>query len=139
MTTDKPSSSQSFEDLEREHGIPPDIYCGLSPGEMSRAIIACHAAPHRPGEAVGYWPIISEEVRLGRLREEFGPDADVSRLRIQEQFFSSRVSRSLNLDWMLPATEFDRLVAEGLRRHFPELSDDARTVIAGNYSYSHSK
>ena len=139
MKTDPPSPKRTIEDLEREHGIPPDVYCGLSPGEMSRAIIACHAGPRRPGEAVGYWPRVSEEARLVSLREEFGPEADVSRLRIQEQFFASRVSRALTLDWMLPATEFDRLVAEGLRLHFPQLSDDARKVIAGNYSYSHSK
>lgn len=139
MTADPPPSYPTVEDLERQHGIPPDVYCGLSPGEMSRAIIACHAAPHRPGEAVGYWPGVSEEARLERLREEFGAEADLPRLRIQEQFFSSRVSRALKLDWMLPAAEFDRLVAEGLETHFPELSDDARRVIAGNYSYSHAK
>jgi len=27
-------------DLERDHGIPPDTYCGLSPHDMSRAIVA---------------------------------------------------------------------------------------------------
>jgi hypothetical protein len=30
-------------------------------------------------------------------------------------------------------------VADGLARHFPELTEDARRVIAGNYSYSHAK
>ena len=139
MTADPPPFYPTFEDLERAHGIPADTYCGMSPGEMSRAIVACHAGPRRPGAAIGYWPEVSEEARLERLREEFGPEADVARLRIQEQFFSSRVSRALKLDWMLPAAEFDRLVAEGLETRFPELSDDARKVIAGNYSYSHSK
>jgi hypothetical protein len=56
-----------------------------------------------------------------------------------EQFFGSRVSRTLKLDWMLPNDEFDRAVMDGLRQHFPELTDDARRVIAGNYSYSHAK
>ena len=138
MNDDLPSQP-TFEDIEREHSIPAATYCGLSPGEMSRAIIACHSRPGRPGETVSYWPVVSEEIRLGMLREEFGPDADVARIRIQEQFFSSRVSRALKPDWMLPAAEFDRHVVEGLRLHFPELSDDARRVIAGSYSYSHSK
>lgn len=40
---------------------------------------------------------------------------------------------------MLPNDEFDRQVMEGIRRHFPELTEDARRVIAGNYSYSHAK
>lgn len=57
----------------------------------------------------------------------------------EEQFFGSRVSRALNLDWMLPNDEFDRAVMDGLRRNFPELTEDARSVIAGNYSYSHAK
>ena len=30
-------------------------------------------------------------------------------------------------------------VVDGLARHFPELTADARQVIAGNYSYSHAK
>jgi hypothetical protein len=30
-------------------------------------------------------------------------------------------------------------VGEGLREHFPELTEEARQVIAGNYSYSHAK
>jgi len=75
----------------------------------------------------------------GPSADDVGPEADVSRLRIQEQFFASRVSRALKLDWMLAAAEFDRLVAEGLETYIPQLSDDARNVIAGNYSYSHSK
>jgi len=28
-------------------------------------------------------------------------------------------------------------VSEGLRKHFPELTDEARNVIAGNFSDSH--
>ena len=56
---------------------------------------------------------------------------------MQEQVFSASINRTLDLDWMAPDVDFDRAVAVGLGRHFPELSDDARRVIAGNYSYSH--
>jgi len=58
---------------------------------------------------------------------------------VLEQFFGGRVSRALALDWMLDNDAFDRAVTEGLARHFPDLSADARRVIAGNYSYSHAK
>lgn len=34
---------------------------------------------------------------------------------------------------------FDRAVFEGLLRHFPDLTAEARAVLAGNYSYSHAK
>ncbi|MFM8892803.1 MAG: hypothetical protein ACKOTB_14515 [Planctomycetia bacterium] len=125
--------------LEREHGIPEDFYCGLSPEAMSRAIVAYHGGPPRPGEPVGYDPSAAPETRLGWLHEAFGPDADVERIRIQEQFFSARVDELLNLDWKLPAAEFDRAVEEGLVRHAPDLTEEARRVIAGNYSYSHWK
>jgi hypothetical protein len=30
-------------------------------------------------------------------------------------------------------------VGEGLREHFPELTEEARQFVAGNYSYSHAK
>jgi len=40
---------------------------------------------------------------------------------------------------MLDNQEFDRTVAEGLREHFPELTEEAHNVIVGNYSYSHAK
>jgi len=130
------SPDRTIAELERRHGIPPDRYCGLTPLEMSRAIVAYHSGPRRQGEPAGYNPVGSLETRLGWLREEFGPDADVERIRLLEQFFSGRMSRLLQLDWMLPAAEFDRAVWDGLRAHFPELTDDARRVIAGNYSYS---
>jgi hypothetical protein len=139
MTADETLAARSFSDLERQHGIPPDTYCGLTPEDMSRAIVAYHAGPRKPGEAIGYTPVGSAETRLGWLREEFGPDADIERIRLQEQFFGSRVSRALPLDWMLPNNEFDQAVHEGLRQHFPELTEDARNVITGNYSYSHAK
>ena len=133
------TSAPTFADLERQHQIPADTYCGLSPGAMSRAIVAYHSGPRRPDQPVGYCPIGSPETRLAWLREEFGPEADVERIRLQEQFFASRVSRALKLDWMLPNDEFDRTVLEGLRRNFPELTEDARCVIAGSHSYSHAR
>lgn len=139
MNEERSPPAPSLADLERQHGIPADTYCGLSPEDMSRAIVAYHSGPREPGTPVGYWPVGSEETRLGWLRAEFGPAADVARIRLQEQFFGSRVSRALKLDWMLPNDEFDRQVMEGLRRHYPELTEDARRVIAGNYSYSHAK
>jgi hypothetical protein len=46
---------------------------------------------------------------------------------------------AIAVDWMLPGEEFDRRVAEGLRRHFPALTEEARRVLAGSYSSSHSK
>ena len=82
-------------------------------------------------------PMAREE--LARLRDEFGPTADIARIRLQLQFFGGRVSRALKLDWMLPDEDFDRAVSEGLSRCFPELTEEARLVIAGNYSYSHAK
>jgi len=134
-----PSSLPSIPDLERQHNIPPDTYCGLTPEEMSRAIVAHDAGPHTPGTPIGYMPVGSAETRLGWLRQEFGAARDIERIRLQLQFFGSRVSGALKLDWMLPKQEFDRAVAEGLEQHFPELTAEARLVIAGNYSYSHAK
>lgn len=139
MNEPRPEGLPWLDDLEREHGIPADLYCGLSPADMSRAIVAYHAGPRRPGEPIGYCPVGSAETRLGWLRDEFGPAADVARIRLLEQVFGARVSRALELDWLLPNDAFDRAVAEGLQRHFPELTADARGVIAGNYSYSHMK
>ena len=104
---------------------------------MSRAIVAYHCGPRRAGEPVGYNPVGSPETRIGWLREEFGADADVEWIRLQEQAFSASIAKKLDLDWMLPDVDFDRAVADGLGRHFPELSDDACRVIAGNFSYSH--
>lgn len=95
-------------ELERQHAIPPDRFCGLTPADMSRVVIACNSRPGAPGEPAGYWPIVSPEIQLDNLRAEFGPEADVARLRL-------------------------------LERHYPELSADARRVIAGGYSYSHAK
>lgn len=139
MAPDDPHSLPSIPDLERQHNILPDKYCGLTPEEMSRAIVAYDAGPRMPGTPVGYMPVGSEETRLGWLREEFGNANDIERIRLQVQFFGSRVSRALKLDWMLSNEDFDRAVADGLRQHFPELTAEARLVIAGNYSYSHAK
>ena len=125
--------------------IPDDPYFGLTPLEMSRAIVAIHSKPREPGRPadparpVGFWPTVSTELQLSSLRDEFGPEADVDRIRHQEQLFSDHVSPVLKLDWSLPNDEFDRAVADGLRRHFPELTEDARRVITGSYSYSHAK
>lgn len=129
----------TFAELERRFDISEEKYCGLTPLEMSRAIVAYHSGPRKQGEPVGYCPVGSLETRLGWLRMEFGADADVERIRLQSQFFSSRVDGLLNLDWMLPAEDFDRVVMDGLRRHFPELTEECRSVIAANYSYSHAK
>jgi len=139
MSDEAAARFPSLADLERQHGIPADRFCGLTPEEMSRAIVAYHSGPRQPGQAAGYWPVGSEETRLGWLREAFGPDADIERIRLQERFFAARVNQALKLDWMADNEAFDRAVAEGLRHHFPELSADARSVIAGNYSYSHAK
>ena len=76
MAADDPSPT--FADLERQHGIPADTFCGLTP------LAGC-----------GQTAVANDE--------------------------------------------FDRAVADGLARHFPELTEDARRVIAGNYSYSHAK
>lgn len=139
MNDEVPPQPQSLADLERRHNIPPDKYCGLTPSDMSRLIVAYHSGPRRDGEPIGYMPVGSIETRMGWLRNEFGPDADIERMRLQEQFFGGRIDQALQLDWMLPDDEFDRHVREGLARHFPELTDEARRVIAGNYSYSHAK
>jgi hypothetical protein len=139
LTMTEKAVGPEFDSLERQFGIPPEKYCGLTPEDMSRAIVAYHSGPRRSGQPVGYCPVGSLETRLSWLRGEFGPEADVERIRLQEQFFSSRVSRSLKVDWMLPNQEFDRAVGEGLEEHFPELTEEARQVIAGNYSYSHAK
>lgn len=125
--------------LERQYGIPPDTYCGLTPADMSRAIVAYHAGPRRPDQPAGYCPVGSLATRLSWLRDAFGPEADVERIRLQEHFFSGRVGRALNLNWMLPNQEFDRAVRDGLQEHFPELTEEARRVMAGSYSYSHAK
>jgi hypothetical protein len=106
---------------------------------MSRAIVAYDCGPREPGDPVGYSPIGSLQTRTGWLREAFGPEADVESLRLKIQFFLGRVSEALTLDWMLDNEAFDRAVADGLARHYPDLSDDARRVIVGNYSYSHAK
>lgn len=139
MAPEDPNPFPSLADLERQHDIPPEKYCGLTPDDMSRAIVAHDAGPRQPGTPFGYMPVGSAETRLGWLRDEFGPAHDIERIRLRMQFFAGRVSRTLQPDWMLPNEAFDRAVAEGLSRHFPELTEEARLVIAGNYSYSHAK
>ncbi|MFM7185595.1 MAG: hypothetical protein ACKO4Z_12605 [Planctomycetota bacterium] len=85
-------------ELEARHRIGPDRYCGLTPEEMSRAVVACHGGPHRPGEPVGFWPGVSEEAKEAALREAFGSDADVERLRVMVQFFDHRLAKALAVD-----------------------------------------
>ena len=139
MTIPNDPKATALREFEAEHGIPADRFCGLSAADMSRAIVAHDGGPRRPGEAVGYNPIGSTETRLGWLREEFGPEADVETIRLRMQFFCGRIDAVLGLDWMQDNAAFDRAVVEGLATHFPDLSADARAVLAGNYSYSHAK
>lgn len=65
MDDENPASVHSVADLERQHGIPADTYCGLSPEAMSRAIVAYHSGPREPGKPIGYWPVGSEETSAG--------------------------------------------------------------------------
>ena len=138
MSGDDPGSDKPVDDRSVADA-PVDPYFGLTPLEMSRAIVAIHSRPREPGQPASFWPNVSTELQLGWLRDEFGPAANIDRIWRQEQLFSDHVSRVLKLDWMLPNDEFDRAVAAGLQRHFPELTEDARRVITGNYSYSHAK
>ena len=144
MSGDEPGSDKTADDC-RTATAPDAPYFGLTPLEMSRAIVAIHSKPREPGrpgepaQPVGFWPTVSTELQLGQLRDEFGSEANVDRIWRQEQLFSDHVSRVLRLDWSLPNDEFDRAVAAGLQRHFPELTEDARRVITGSYSYSHAK
>ncbi|MBU6222692.1 MAG: hypothetical protein KGR24_08070 [Planctomycetes bacterium] len=133
------AAAETRESLERRYGIPSDRFCGLTADEMSRAIVAHDGGPRAPGQAVGYNPIGSPETRLDWLREAFGRDADVELLRLRMQFFMGRVREALAVDWMLDNREFDQAVWDGLAIHYPDLTDDARAVIAGDYSYSHAK
>ncbi|MFM8292777.1 MAG: hypothetical protein ACKOC4_13925 [Planctomycetia bacterium] len=129
----------ALRELEAQHGIPPDRFCGMTAAEMSRAIVAHDAGPRQPGGPVGYDPIASAETRLGWLRDAFGPDADVETIRLRLQFFGGRVAAALKLDWMADNAAFERAVAEGLEKNYPDLSAEARAVIGGGYAYSHWK
>jgi hypothetical protein len=139
VTPNQPESEAPRRELERRYGIPSDRFCGLDAETMSRAIVAHDCGPLGPGEAVGYNPVGLPETRIGWLRQAFGSEADVEQLRLRVQFFHGRISDALLVDWMLPNDEFDRQVVEGLARLYPDLTADARAVIAGNYSYSHAK
>lgn len=127
------------EELERQHGIPADRFCGLTAEAMSRALVAHECGPPSPGKPVGYWPASSDDNRRKWLREALGPDTDVEAIRLRIQFFMARVGEALKVDWMLDNEAFDRAVSDGLATCYPDLSPDARAAIAGNYSYSHSK
>jgi hypothetical protein len=58
---------------------------------------------------------------------------------VQINFFLAKVRQLIPVDWMLPAFQFAQVIEEGLEKHFPELSVDARNVILGSYTYSHAK
>ena len=140
MTTDPPTPPPFDRSaLERQYGIPPDRFCGLSAEAMSRAIVAHDGGPATPGRPAGYNPVGAPETRLQWLRDAFGPDADVEMIRQRVQFFGGRVRDAIAVDWSLDDDPFDRAVIDGLDLHFPELSPEARAVIAGNWSYSHAK
>jgi hypothetical protein len=132
-------SFPSPEELERQHGIPPDRFCGLTAEAMSRAIVAYECGPRKPGEPVGYWPAASADTRQAWLAEALGPDADAKKILLRVQFFLARAGEALKVDWMLDNAEFDRAIWDGLAALYPDLSADARSAIAGNYSYSHMK
>lgn len=138
MTTN-PSSYPTREDLERQHGIPADRFCGLAADDMSRAIVAHSCGPREPGTPAGYWPAGSDTTRREWLRQAFGPDADIEAIALRLQFFMARVGEALKVDWMLDNEPFDRAVWDGLAALYPDLSADARTAITANYSYSHAK
>ncbi|MFN5950513.1 MAG: hypothetical protein ACK43N_18615, partial [Pirellulaceae bacterium] len=74
-----------------------------------------------------------------RLHQAFGEQADVERIQVQINFFLAKVRQLIPVDWMLPAFQFAQVIEEGLEKHFPELSVDARNVILGSYTYSHAK
>lgn len=137
MTTNP--SYPSREELERQHGIPTDRFCGLAADSMSRAIVAHSCGPREPAAPVGYWPAGSDATRREWLREAFGSDADIEGIMLRLQFFMARVGEALKVDWMLDNEPFDQSVWDGLALHYPDLSLDARTAIAANYSYSHAK
>jgi hypothetical protein len=106
---------------------------------MSRAIVAYECGPRKPGEPVGYWPAASADTRQAWLAEALGPDADTETILLRVQFFLARAGEALKVDWMLDNAEFDRAIWDGLAALYPDLSADARSAIAGNYSYSHMK
>ena len=137
MSDDAQADAQR--EFEAQHGIPPDRFCGLTASDMSRAIVAHDGGPPKPGQPVGYDPIASPETRIGWLREEFGPAADVDTIRLRMQSFLGRISGILKLDWMQDNQDFERAVAAGLETHYPDLSAAARAVIGGSYAYSHWK
>ncbi len=132
-------SYPSREELERQYGIPPDRFCGLSADEMSGAIVAYGCGPRKPGEPIGYWPASSADTRRAWLQEAFGADADAETLRLKIEFFMGRIDEVLKVDLALDNRDFDQAVWDGLARLYPDLSADARTVITGTYSYSHVK
>lgn len=128
-----------IEELRQKHRIPEERFYGLEGESMSRAIVASMGLGGLDGTPAAYHPLRSPEICRQRLHHAFGEQADVERIQVQVDFFLAKVSQLIPVDWMLPAPQFARVIDEGLEKHFPELTADARNVILGSYTYSHAK
>jgi hypothetical protein len=128
-----------IEELRQKHQIPEERFYGLDEQSMSLAIVASMGLGGLDGAPVGYDPVRTPETSQQRLHQAFGEQADVERIQVQINFFLAKVRQLIPVDWMLPAFQFAQVIEEGLEKHFPELSVDARNVILGSYTYSHAK
>ncbi|MFN5770404.1 MAG: hypothetical protein ACK5ZC_10840 [Pirellulaceae bacterium] len=128
-----------IEELRQKHQIPEERFYGLDERSMSLAIVASMGLGGLDGAPVGYDPVRTPETSHQRLHQAFGEQADVERIQVQINFFLAKVRQLIPVDWMLPAFQFAQVIEEGLEKHFPELSVDARNVILGSYTYSHAK
>lgn len=128
-----------IEELRQKHQIPEERFYGLDERSMSLAIVASMGLGGLDGAPVGYDPVRTPETSQQRLHQAFGEQADVERIQVQINFFLAKVRQLIPVDWMLPAFQFAQVIEEGLEKHFPELSADARNVILGSYTYSHAK
>ncbi|MFN5466894.1 MAG: hypothetical protein ACK523_19140 [Pirellulaceae bacterium] len=128
-----------IEELRQKHQIPEERFYGLDERSMSLAIVASMGLGGLDGAPVGYDPVRTPETSQQRLHQAFGEQADVERIQVQINFFLAKVRQLIPVDWMLPAFQFAQVIEEGLEKHFPELSVDARNVILGSYTYSHAK
>lgn len=128
-----------IEELRQKHQIPEERFYGLDEQSMSLAIVASMGLGGLDGAPVGYDPVRTPETSQQRLHQAFGEQADVERIQVQINFFLAKVRQLIPVDWMLPAFQFAQVIEEGLEKHFPELSADARNVILGSYTYSHAK
>ena len=128
-----------IEELRQKHQIPEVRFYGLDEQSMSLAIVASMGLGGLDGAPVGFDPVRTPEASQQRLHQAFGEQADVERIQVQINFFLAKVRQLIPVDWMLPALQFAQVIEEGLEKHFPELSADARNVILGSYTYSHAK